>query len=140
MHSYGISLNEALDDFGVGVLDTPDEHSSLAVVADHTVLGVKRAQLADHPYCVFVFVALYLRVGHVQVAVLFDPDCWNDGVAGLDKIVETEDAVGEGGLAPLQQHDDVVHLAETHPVHELALQLLYVLVVLENIQDVFMLQ
>lgn len=40
MYSYGISLNKALDDFGVGVLDAPDEYSSLAVIANHTVLGV----------------------------------------------------------------------------------------------------
>ncbi len=121
MNPNGIALKEALDNLWVSVFDAPDENASLTVVTDHAVLCIESSQFTNDSNCVFILIALHFRVGDVQISIFLYPHCGDNRVAGLNEIVQAEDAIGDGCLSSFKQHDYVIHLVKPHPVHKLAL-------------------
>lgn len=105
------------------------------MVVNGAIFDGDDAEATDDADGILAVMPLDLGMREGERAVFFDPDGGDDGIAGLDEVVETEDAVVDLGLAPLEQDDDVLHLVGSHPIHELAFQLFYILVMLENIQN-----
>jgi hypothetical protein len=75
----------------------------------------------------------------MQISIFFDPDCRNGRIAGFDKVVETKHAVVNFYLPTLDEDHNVVHFVEGHSVDKFALKLFDVFVVLEDVEDVFVL-
>lgn len=83
---------------------------------------------------------LDLGVSQGESCFLFYPDGRNGAGAAFDEVAEAEDAVISLYFAPFSQENDAFHFIRSHAVHELVLELLDVVVVLENVEYVFMLK
>lgn len=84
--------------------------------------------------------ALDLRVSQGESCFFFYPDGRNGAGAAFDEVAEAKDAVISFYFAPFSQENDAFHFIWSHAVHELVLELLDVVVVLENVEYVFMLK
>lgn len=72
----------------------------------------------------------------MQIAFLFDPNCWDGQAARFDQIVQADGTFRYDKFPLFEEDADVLHLVGGHAIHELHLQLVNVVSVLENVENV----
>lgn len=133
MNTHRVILNIVFNYPWVMVPYPPQQQSSLLMVTYYRILYMNSPQTRNHPNRTLFLMPLHLWIHQVQTSLLFHPNRRNGAGTWFHQIIQTKNAIISSYLPPLSQQNNTFHLIRSHPVDELVLQLLDVIMVLENV-------
>ena len=139
MDSYWVVLYIIFNYFGTVVPDSPNQQPSFFVIAYYRILDTKGRQSTHYSDGVLYLVALHLRIVHIQSGILLNPNGRNCTSTWFYQIAQWKYAISSVKFASFDQYYYTLHFVWRHSIYKFVLELLNVLVVFENVQNVFML-